>query len=276
LGEQVIGAVRSFWEKNPLFQGESNFKPGTPEFFEEHRRVYIEDCFAGAIDPRLFPDSTDCRTLDLGCGPGFWTVEFLKSGIKNVVAADLTQNALNLTRKRLLFNNVNAEVVRENAEKLAFPSNAFDHINCQGVIHHTPNTGKCIAEIARVLKPGGGAIISVYYRNIFLRHWNKLKLFGKLLSKFDAKLHGRGRENIFSQNNVNEIVRMYDGKENPIGKAYSKQEFMDMLNPYFDIEEIFFHFFPARALPLPIPKILHKWLDKNVPFMIFAKLRKER
>lgn len=75
---------------------------------------------------------------------------------------------------------------------------------------------------------------------------------------------------------MNEIVRMYDGAENPLGKAYSKQEFVKMLKPYFEIEEVFFHFFPARSLPLPIPKILHKWLDKNVPFMIFARLRKEK
>ena len=199
MAKQVIEEVRSFLEKNPLFQGESHFEPGTPEFFEEHRCVYIEDCFAGSMDQRLFPDSADSRTLDLGCGPGFWTVEFLKSGIKNIVAADLTDNAVHLTRKRLFVYNVNADVVYENAENLTFGSNSFDHVNCQGVIHHTPNTEKCVAEIARVLKPGGGAIISVYYRNVFLRYWNNLRWLGKLLSRFGAALHGRGRENIFSQ-----------------------------------------------------------------------------
>lgn len=153
-----LNDVESFWEKNPLFQGESNFEPGTREFFEEHRRIYIEDCFAGSLDHRLFPDSVDSWTLDLGCGPGFWTVEFLKSGIKNIVAADLTDNALQLTRKRLSVYNVNAEVVHANAENMIFPSNSFDHVNCQGVIHHTPDTEKCVSEIARVLKPGGGRL----------------------------------------------------------------------------------------------------------------------
>ena len=269
-----INDVKSFWEQNPLFQGESSFEPGTQEFFEEHRRVIIEDCFAGALDERLFSDFADERVLDLGCGPGFWTVELLKSGAQNVIAADLTENALKIARKRLLVYNVEARLAQANAEDLCFSSNSFYHVNCQGVIHHTPDTEKCIAEIARVLKSGGGAVISVYYRNVFLRHWNRLWFIGKLLSRLGARLHGRGRENIFSKKDVNEITRIYDGIDNPIGKSYSTESFVNMLKPYFQIKEIFYHFFPARSLPVKIPKKLHKWLDKKVPFMIYAKVRK--
>ena len=46
-----IREVRSFWEEEPLFKGESDFEPGTPPYFDEHRRVYIEDCFAGKGHP---------------------------------------------------------------------------------------------------------------------------------------------------------------------------------------------------------------------------------
>ena len=41
------------------------------------------------------------KILDLGCGVGFWTVELqLRGKFDNVYSADLTQRALDLTRKR--------------------------------------------------------------------------------------------------------------------------------------------------------------------------------
>lgn len=239
-----IRAVREFWEKNPLFQGESNYHPGTREFFEEHRRVYIEDCFAGSLESRLFPDSPDGLVLDLGCGPGFWIVEFVTTGkARNIVASDLTHNALEITRQRLVLHDIDAGLVQANAEMLPFTANTFSHVNCHGVIHHTPETEKCIIEIERVLKVGGSALISVYYLNVFLRHWEKLRWFGFVLANFGAGLRGRGRENIFRQVDINEIVRSYDGTENPLGKVYSKIEFESMIKKHFEIEELFFHFF---------------------------------
>ena len=58
---------------------------------------------------------------------------------------------------------------------------------------------------------------------------------------------GRGREKIFLEKDPNEIVRLYDGGDNPIGKAYSKNEFIKRLDPYFKINQSFLHFFLHEA-----------------------------
>lgn len=50
----TIKEVRSFWEDYPLFSEESKFEVGSKEFFEEHRRVCIEDCLAGNFKKDLF------------------------------------------------------------------------------------------------------------------------------------------------------------------------------------------------------------------------------
>ncbi len=270
-----IENVRSFWEKNPLFQGESKYKPGTLEFFQEHRRVYIEDCFAGKLDNRIFPTDMTGTVLDLGCGPGFWTVELARRGARDLIAADLTHNALSLARMRCHLMGIQSGFSQENAENLSFDNDVFAHVNCQGVIHHTPDTNRAVAEIARVLKKNGTAVISVYYKNLILRSWKKIAWFGKILNKSGAALAGRGREGIFAQSDVNEIVRIYDGIDNPLGKAYSKKEFYELLSPHFNVDELFYHFFPARSLPIPIPGMIHKWLDRHLPFMIFARLTKK-
>jgi ubiquinone/menaquinone biosynthesis C-methylase UbiE len=270
--------VRDFWENNPLWTGESSFEPGTEAFFEEHRSVYIADCFAGHFDVRFLPpprrDGQEMKVLDLGCGIGFWVTEFALRGLQNLHAADLTKRALDITEKRLFSYGVSADLDQQNAEKLTFADTSFDHVNCQGVIHHTPNTDCVIGEIARVLKPGGTASISVYYRNSILRVWPYLRWLGWPLAKLGGGLKGRGRESMFLEKDVDQIVRLYDGLENPIGKSYTKKQFIEMLQPYFSVEETYLHFFPARALPFRIPGALHRWLDRNLGFMIYASVRK--
>jgi len=195
--EQDINEVKNFWEANPLWVGESKFKPGTFEFFEEHRQTVIDDCFAGKLDSRIFPKiEKNQKILDLGCGIGFWTVELLLKGYTNVMAADLTRNALTLTEKRLSAYGVIAELSIQNAENMTFKNSEFSHVNCLGVIHHSPNPESCIKEIARVLGAKGTACISVYYKNFFLRIWPLLKYPARIIMRIlGGGLKGRGREN---------------------------------------------------------------------------------
>ena len=153
-----IDNVRAFWQNNPLWTGESKYPAGSREFFAEHRQTYIEDCFAGSLDERIFPlGSLSDRVLDLGCGPGFWTVELGLRGCSNLWACDLTENAVQLAKRRCDLYGCKAEFLVGNAESLSIGSGYFTHVNCQGVIHHTPDTPATVSEIARVLCDGGTA-----------------------------------------------------------------------------------------------------------------------
>ena len=119
-----IESVQFFWEKHPLWTGESKFEPATMPFFEEHRSVYINDCFAGFFDLRFLPpprpQGQNMRVLDLGCGIGFWVTEFAMRGLTELEAADLTEQALRITAKRLEAYGVKARLSQQNAEKLQF------------------------------------------------------------------------------------------------------------------------------------------------------------
>lgn len=275
--DKNIENVKAFWDSNPLFTGESDFPAGSREFYEHHRSVYEADCFAGKIDPRIFPVGTNKeRVLDLGCGPGFWVIELAENGAQQLTAADLTDNAIELTLKRAEIYGVEVACSQQNAENMTFEDSQFSHVNCQGVIHHTPDTEACIREISRVLEPNGTALISVYYKNFVLKSWSVLKYPAMLFAMLGAGMKGRGRETIYTISDTDEIVRLYDGAENPIGKAYSRSDFLKMLTPYFDVDELFLHFFPARSLPFRIPNCLHRFLDRKFGFMIFAKCRRKK
>jgi ubiquinone/menaquinone biosynthesis C-methylase UbiE len=278
MGEKKLEEVKEFWENNPLFSGESDHPPGSKEFFEEHKETYYDDVFAGEFKREKFiPDSVkDAIVLDLGCGVGFWTIEIQQTYPSRVFySGDLTQTALDITQKRLETYALSAELSLQNAESMTYEDNFFDHVNCQGVIHHTPDTDATIREISRVLKPGGTASISVYYKNFFIRNWKFFSWFGRLLHKRGAKLKGRGRDSIFNQSNTDEITRLYDGDKNPIGKSYTRKQIIAMVAPYFHVEKTFLYFFPARSLPFRVPKWLHRFLDRNFGFMIHLNLVKK-
>lgn len=273
---QTLEQVREFWETNPLWTGEANYEPGSKEFFEEQLRVVVEDGYVGQLDEREFPESINNKiVLDLGCGPGLRVIELARRGCKNIFAADLTKNALTLSQKRCQIYGVKAKLSQQNAESLAFNDKTFSFVTCQGVIHHTPNTEACLREIARVLNDQGTASISVYYRNIFLRMWSYLAWPRKFLARLGAGLLGRGREHIYAIDDIDEVVRYFDGKDNPIGKSYTRQQFIQLLEPHFEIQETYLHFFPARTLPFKLPKFIHKRLDHNAGFMIHAKVKKK-
>ena len=139
----------------------------------------------------------------------------------------------------------------------------------------TRRTRACVREIARVLRPGGTASVSVYFQNVFVRNWWWLRYPAGFAKMLGAKLRGRGRESIYGCKDTDELVRLYDGNNNPVGKAFSKPTFEKMLTPYFEVTETYLHFFPARTLPVPIPRFVHQFLDRNVGFLIVAQVRKK-
>ncbi len=273
--EKTIDDVQQFWDATPLWVGETSFAPGTLDFFEEHRTTVIDDCFAGQMDETIFPDrSKDLKILDLGCGIGFWLVEFAKRRYTDINAADLSSNSLKLARERCKAYEISVNFSQQNAESTSFDDATFDHVNCQGVVHHTPSPENAMREIERILKPNGTASVSVYYKNIVLRNWKTFRGVSKLLSRLGAGLRGRGREGIYANSDIDDIVRQYDGADNPIGIAYDKEEFLKLIGDGFAVDDVYFHFFPARSMPVGMPRSIHKLLDRKLPFMIYANLRK--
>ena len=274
----LLENVRDFWENNPLFAGESRYEVGSRDFFEEHKKIYFDDFLNRSFDHNLYTPRlpSDARVLDLGCGIGFWTVELsLRGHFDNIWGADLTKTAIQLTGKRLSFYGLKANLSMQNAENMSFSDLFFDHVHCFGVLHHTPNPQAAIKEIARVLKKDGSALISVYHTNVFLKFWPFLSGLGAVLCKKGIYLKGRGRENMLMKKDPKDIVRLYDGKDNPIGISYTKEEIIRAVEPYFTVESIFLTYFPTRFLPFKVPVFLRRFLAKKTGFLINLRLRKK-
>lgn len=98
------------------------------------------------------------RVLELGCGPGDYTVMMARRGA-HVTAVDLAPASLMVTRRRARASGVDhaIELSQAAAETLAFPGESFDWVVGFGLLHHA-NLVSLAPEIRRVLKPNGRAL----------------------------------------------------------------------------------------------------------------------
>jgi SAM-dependent methyltransferase len=167
--QEQVAEIREYWNTHTLglqYVKDRTLEPGTPEFFA-HIRPWMNPYKFPWIMERIEREAALLRgqhLLEIGCGMGFDSLEFLKRGVR-VTATDLTENAVRLARRHFEVEGVQAESVHtENALALSFPDGTFDAVWSNGVLHATGDTHRAVQEARRVLKPGGRAIISHFYR----------------------------------------------------------------------------------------------------------------
>lgn len=94
---------------------------------------------------------------DVGTGSGFLAEAALAAGAK-VIGIDSSEKMLAQTRAR--FGNKDFEARRGDVDDLPLPDNEVDAVVANMVLHHAPDPPRAIAEMARVLKPGGRLVIT--------------------------------------------------------------------------------------------------------------------
>jgi len=70
--------------------------------------------------------------LEIGCGSGVASCLFAKGKAK-VTSADITKNAIEITKLNAKLQKIELNVSRQDAEKLTFPDNYFDYVFSWGV-----------------------------------------------------------------------------------------------------------------------------------------------
>ncbi len=99
--------------------------------------------------------------LEIGVGLGADHQQFAEVGA-DLWGIDLTERAIEHTQKRFAVFGLPSRLSVCDAENLDFPDESFDCAYSWGVLHHSPNTPKAIAEVWRVLKFNGQANIMIY------------------------------------------------------------------------------------------------------------------
>ncbi|XMB67908.1 class I SAM-dependent methyltransferase [Mycoplasmatota bacterium zrk1] len=101
--------------------------------------------------------------LDLGSGPGRYSVELLKKGY-NVTLLDLSDKSLEIAKERITSLSLAADdYIVSSATEIMFKENSFDAVLCLGPMYHLLDENdreKVLSGIRKILKPGGTAIIA--------------------------------------------------------------------------------------------------------------------
>lgn len=248
--DMAVDAVRSYWSEHTLglqYVSDQGLTPGTPEFFA-HIRPWMNPYKFPWIMDRIEREAKLLRgkhLLEVGCGMGYDSLEFLKRGVR-VTATDLTEPAVRLARRHFEIEGVKAESVQvENALSLSFPDGTFDAVWANGVLHATSDTRRAIQEVRRVLKPGGRAIISHFYRR----------------PSWMWTLHRLGQEPIEAHE-----------EDPPVNEFYTEEEVLDMFDGFEVVETAREH---HRALPVAkrgIKATLYRWGFQPVYNLLPEKL----
>jgi SAM-dependent methyltransferase len=108
------------------------------------------------------------RVLDIGCGYGRHSYEVIRRGGR-AVALDLSDTELKdvLAMFRAMASEedvapaAHGSVCNANALQLPFADATFDHVIASEVLEHIPLDTDAMAEIARVVRPGGSVTVTV-------------------------------------------------------------------------------------------------------------------
>ncbi|CAL9754664.1 unnamed protein product [Musa acuminata subsp. burmannicoides] len=114
--------------------------------------------------------STGGTIIDASCGSGLFSRLFAKSGMFSlVIALDFSENML-----QQCYHFINEEgmprenliLVRADISRLPFVSSSVDAVHAGAAIHCWPSPSAGVAEISRVLRPGGVFVATTFILDV--------------------------------------------------------------------------------------------------------------
>jgi SAM-dependent methyltransferase len=255
-------------------------EPETLEWFDELRRVRYQ--VKNPWIPRLIDldGGPGLRLLEIGHGIGSDLVTFAERGAI-CHGLELTEEHHRLCRANFeahgftvytngLINRPGkyAVLALGDAADLPFPTASFDLVYSNGVLHHTPDTVRCLGEAYRVLRPGGQLILALYHT------WSAFHLVEKLLWQGICRgdLKRLGYRALMAT-----LEAGADGWEMcPLVKTYTRRQLRTLLSDFSALEIRGAHLAPGHFGPLRrfVPAGLARRLEPRLGWYLIAFARK--
>jgi len=242
----IYNSIRNFWDSQPCGSTHVDLPLGSREYFINFDQFYSE------MYPYLLPfldleSLRGKRVLEIGLGSGF-TLGRIAGVTKRSFGLDISRQTIRLNQQRDQHFGLGLQLIQASATDIPLRDNSFDVVVSIGCLHHIPDIEKAVAEIHRVLKPGGIFKGMVYNRQSF-----RFQVYIPLARRLSAKWRGQSWQAC--------VNKMYDGSANPYGMAYSEKDIRKLFGGFVDFKFQVENFVGEEVLPFIGGKIPRKvWL----------------
>jgi glycosyltransferase involved in cell wall biosynthesis/ubiquinone/menaquinone biosynthesis C-methylase UbiE len=264
-GDAYKNETQRQWDNDPCG---SHYARGvadqhTREWYEAVEKHRYQDYGPWMPEVMEFARHRGEQVLEIGGGLGTDLAQFAKHGA-HVTDIDLSSGHLALAQENFRLRGLEGRFIHQDAERLPFDDNSFDLVYSNGVLHHTPNTTAVVAEIRRVLRPGG-KVIAMFYAESSINYWRNIVM-----------LHGL-RETFLDQYSVGEVmsrtVEMSEIGARPLVKVYTRRRLREVFGDFERIEIV-----QRQMVPAEVPRILRRipveWLSKIMGWNLIVKAYK--
>jgi ubiquinone/menaquinone biosynthesis C-methylase UbiE len=100
------------------------------------------------------------KVLEVAPGPGYFCIELAKLGNYQITGLDISKSFVEIARKNAAEAGLKIDFREGNASAMPFEDNTFDFTFCQAAFKNFSEPVKAIAEMHRVLRPGGISVIA--------------------------------------------------------------------------------------------------------------------
>lgn len=216
-----MDSVKKFWNARPCNINHSSSEFGTLQYYDEveQRKYFVEPHIPPFAD---FPAWSGKTVLEVGCGIGTDTINFLRNGAK-LTSVDVSEESVKITKDRATKYGFDASCISaSNAEELDLGDTKFDLVYSFGVIHHSPDPKKIIEQVARHQTPGQELRLMVYSKISYKLFW--------AMHTFDR----------WDMSKMNDTVREFAEAQQgcPYAQTYTFDEVADLLHPWYEITDI--------------------------------------
>jgi SAM-dependent methyltransferase len=214
--DESLRKVHDFW--NEASCGEQLYLDGSDEsgYLAQMRKRYELEPFIETF--ARFEEARDLDVLEIGVGLGADHQRFAQAGAR-LTGIDLTERAVEHTRKRLDLSGLKSDLRVADAESLPFDDGSFDLVYSWGVLHTSPNTARAVDEVWRALRRGGNAKIMIYHKHSLVGYMLWVR-YGLLAGK-----PWRGLSDIYAHH-----------LESPGTKAYTVKEAHALFSKFVDVK----------------------------------------
>src|SRR5512138_3502584 len=100
------------------------------------------------------------KVLEIAPGPGYFCIELAKLGNYQISGLDISKSFVEIARRNAAKEGLKIDFREGNASAMPFKDNTFDFTFCQAAFKNFSEPVKAIAEMYRVLRPGGLSVIA--------------------------------------------------------------------------------------------------------------------